>query len=103
MPLGLDFILNLRPVKFTWNMRDGGKVGIPDMGFIAQEVAQTEDQFAVAEWLKLVSRDNPEKLELGSGRLIPVAVRAIQELADLVNSLTDRVATLEEKIRQLGG
>ena len=36
LPLGLDFIRQIRPVKFTWNMRDGSKVGQGYAGFIAQ-------------------------------------------------------------------
>ena len=38
LPLGIDFINTLKPVKFTWNMRDGAKVGQQEAGFIAQDL-----------------------------------------------------------------
>lgn len=76
LPSGLDVITALRPVRFTWNMRDGGKVGVKDSGFIAQDLQAVDD-----DWLKLVYAENPEKLEASYGRLIPVLVRAIQDLA----------------------
>lgn len=95
IPLGLEFVLNLRPVKFTWNMRDGGKVGIQDSGFIAQDVAALEDQYEVAGWLDMVGRENPEKLELKPGKLIPILVKAIQELNSKVTNLETEIAALK--------
>ncbi len=79
---GLSTIMALNPVRFTWNMRDGGKVGVKDSGFIAQELQQVDD-----EWLRLVYAENPEKLEATYGRLIPVLVKAIQELKQEVDNL----------------
>lgn len=72
---GLDFINKLNPVTFDWNMRDGAKVGDKDLGFIAQELQEVDD-----ENLKLVYSNNPDRLEASYGRLIPVLVKAIQEL-----------------------
>jgi hypothetical protein len=91
IPVGLDFINKLHPVTFTWNMRDGGKVGIKDTGFIAQELMATEDEAKLAEYLQLTYRDNPDKLEATQGRLIPILVKAIQELSA-------KVAELEAKV-----
>jgi hypothetical protein len=86
---GLDFINQLEPVAFTWNTRDGSKVGEQDFGFIAQHLAEVEDKHN-AERLKLTLRTNEEKLEATPGRLIPILVKAIQELSA-------RVAELESK------
>ena len=72
---GLDVIDKLKPVTFDWNMRDGGKVGQKDLGFIAQDLQEVDD-----EYLNLVYSDNPDKLEASYGRLVPVLVKAIQEL-----------------------
>ena len=72
---GLNVIDKLKPVTFDWNTRDGAKVGIKDLGFIAQDLQEVDD-----ENLKLVYGLNPEKLEASYGRLIPVLVKAIQEL-----------------------
>ena len=92
LPLGLQFILDLRPVKFTWNMRDGGKVGTDDTGFIAQEVLSVEDKYNVSQYLDMVGRENPEKLEVKPGKLIPILVKAIQELSDKVDLLESKLA-----------
>lgn len=72
---GLDFINKLNPVTFDWNMRDGAKVGDKDLGFIAQELQEVDD-----ENLQLVYANNPDRLEASYGRLIPVLVQAIKEL-----------------------
>jgi hypothetical protein len=83
---GLELINQLRPVTFDWNMRDGAKVGVPDVGFIAQELAAVEDNYD-AERLALTLRDNPDRLEATPGRLIPILVKAIQELTARVEEL----------------
>jgi hypothetical protein len=67
-------------------MRDGAKVGVPDVGFIAQELAAVEDNYD-AERLALTLRDNPDRLEATPGRLIPILVKAIQELTARVEEL----------------
>lgn len=83
---GLDFVNELNPVSFTWNMRDGAKVGELDFGFIAQQLAEVEDKHE-ADRLKLTLRTNPEKLETTPGRLIPILVKAVQELSAKVEEL----------------
>ena len=80
----------LRPVTFDWNTRDGAKVGIKDIGFIAQELVEVEDALNAHDTLALTYRDNPEKLEASYGRLIPVLVKAIQELSAEVEMLKNR-------------
>mgnify|MGYP001605682478 FL=1 len=82
---GLSTVMALNPVRFTWNMRDGGKVGVKDSGFIAQDLQTVDD-----EWLRLVYAENPEKLEASYGRLIPVLVKAIQELKAEVDLLRNQ-------------
>jgi hypothetical protein len=74
---GLEFIRRLRPVAFTWNSRDGSRSGDRDMGFIAQEVLKQEDK----EYLRIVSSDDTERYEMAPARLIPLLVKAVQELA----------------------
>ncbi|MDH4274280.1 MAG: tail fiber domain-containing protein, partial [Gammaproteobacteria bacterium] len=78
--IGTDFISRLRPVKFKWHTRDGARVTDEfEPGFIAQEL-RTAQEDAGAPWMGLVLEDNPDKLEATPGKLIPVIVRAIQEL-----------------------
>jgi hypothetical protein len=83
---GLDLIERLNPVSFDWNTRDGQKVGVKDFGFIAQDLAEVEDSLD-AERLALTLRDNPDKLEASPGRLIPILVKAVQELSARVQEL----------------
>jgi hypothetical protein len=94
IPVGLDFVRALRPVKFDWNMRDGAKVGIPEAGFIAQELDQVQQQFNVEEWLKLVLKENPDRLEATPGKLLPILVKAMQEMAQEIDQLRTEVNSL---------
>jgi len=92
IPYGLDFVNSLKPKKFVWDNRaetDGeGKEfyssnkGKKDIGFIAQELQTVDD-----DYLNLVYDANPEKLEATYGRLIPVLVKAIQDLSAKVTAL----------------
>jgi hypothetical protein len=84
--VGLDFIRRLKPRRWSWNMRDGGKVGIEETGFVAQELQQAQaDEGAVIP--NLVFENNPDRLESSKATLIPVLVKAVQELADKVEAL----------------
>lgn len=82
---GLDIIEKLNPVTFEWDQRDGGKKGLKDLGFIAQELQESDD-----EYLKLVDSNDPERLQASYGRLIPVMVKAIQELQEEVKNLKNK-------------
>jgi len=88
LTLGLDFLMKVKPRQFNWDKRewyegnksDGSKMKETlTAGFISQELdeAQTNEN---ADWLNLVLKDNPEKLEATYGNLLPVMVKAIQEL-----------------------
>jgi hypothetical protein len=89
--IGLSFINDLRPVKFVWNQRDEKRVNLLDSGFVAQELMAVEDEYAVNEWLKLTNRGNPEKYEAAPGRLIPILVKAIQELSAEIETLKSQI------------
>ena len=79
---GLDFINALRPVEFIWDDRnEDGKHDIKDFGFIAQDLKKSQEKVEMADILKLVYEENPEKLEASYGKLIPILVKAIQELS----------------------
>ena len=85
---GLEFIKELNPVSFVWNDRnEDGKHGVKDFGFIAQDLKATQEKYDMAETLGLVHEENPEKLEASYGKLIPILVKAIQELSEEVKQL----------------
>jgi hypothetical protein len=98
MPLdyGINFIKKLNPVSFDWDMRDGGKIGISEIGFIAQELqqAQIDSQINIPN---LVSDINPDKLEASYGVLIPIIVKALKEQQTLIDELKQRIINLENK------
>jgi hypothetical protein len=94
---GLDLINKLRPVEFTWDTRDGAITDKPDLGFIAQELAAIEDEYDDAERLRLTLRDNPDNLEATPGRLLPILVKAVQELSAKNAELEARIKKLENK------
>lgn len=115
LPVGLALINALRPRRYKWDKRDWyidevdvvqedgttktDYVPVPqdgsraqndwNEGFVAQE-AKAALEAAGASWFPLVYETNPEKLEMSSGKLIPVLVKAIQEL-------TARLEALEAK------
>ena len=89
------FLNNLRPVKFKWQTRDGnGKDGSISAGFLAQDLQKTQKESS-AEFLNLVMDNNPDRLEAREGQLIPVLVKAIQELSEKNDALEARIKTLE--------
>ncbi len=96
LPVGLDFVNSLNPVKFTWQMREPNEVkdGTSEAGFIAQDL-QTAQEAAGADYLGLVYDADPEKLEASAGKLIPVLVKAIQELSGKVDSLQEELDKLK--------
>lgn len=126
LKLGLDFIMKLNPRQFNWdkrewyenNISDGSKMKeAPTAGFIAQELdeVQTAEN---AEWLNLVLKDNPEKIEATYGNLLPVMVKAIQDLkkendllkqsneklsaeVDSFKSISDKLLKLEQVVNKM--
>ena len=88
LDLGIDFLMKIKPRQFNWdkrewydgNISDGSKMKEePTAGFIAQELDEAQTT-ADAEWLNLVLKDNPEKWEATPGNLLPIMVKAMQDL-----------------------
>jgi|TARA_B100000085_G_scaffold178084_1_gene162360 hypothetical protein len=97
---GLDFIESLQPKQFTWDNRpetstgfdeEGNQVekeiesankGKKDFGFIAQDVQPLDNDV-----LRLVYDENPDKLEMSYGKLVPILVKAVKELSEKVKAL----------------
>ena len=91
LAVGLEFVKELNPVSFVWNDRDeSGKHGVKDFGFIAQDLKATQEKYDMAETLGLVYEENPEKLEASYGKLIPILVKAIQDLTAKVEALENK-------------
>jgi hypothetical protein len=92
LPIGLDFINELNPVKFVWDDRDeNGKHDVKDCGFIAQDLKAVQEKYNISEELQLVNEGiSQDKMYAAAGRLIPVLVKAIQELAAKVELLENK-------------
>jgi hypothetical protein len=85
---GLDFVNTLKPVSFVWDDRDEeGRHDVKDFGFIAQDLKKSQEDAKLADTLKLVYEENPEKLEASYGKLIPILVKAIQDLSKEIEIL----------------
>jgi len=91
LPVGLDFINDLKPVKFVWDMRNGGKKDIQEIGFIAQDLDESQINADAEDYLNLVLKNNPDKLEASYGKLVPILVKAVQELSAEVNQLKEKL------------
>ena len=87
---GLDLVNDLRPVEFIWDARDEGfqRNGSKDCGFIAQELKDVQEKYGLSEELNLVNDTTfIDKMTASPGRLLPILVKAIQELSAEVEKL----------------
>ena len=94
---GLEFIEKLRPVQYTWKTREGAaKDGSRRVGFIAQELQEVMPR-GENSVLDLVYEANPDRLEVKHGNLLPVLVKAVQELSARVGTLEEENAELRRR------
>ena len=93
--LGLNFINKLTPRKFRWDYRDKDRFPIdskekPEIliksGFIAQEV-QSVCQEENAEFTSIVGDSDPDNLCVSHAGMVPMLVKAVQELSAKVTAL----------------
>ena len=108
LDLGIDFLMKIKPRLFYWDKRewyvDGKSNGSkmkeePTAGFIAQELDEVQ-MSENAEWLNLVLKDNPDKLEATSGNLLPIIVKAIQDLKKENDELKTKNVELTNKLNK---
>ena len=97
LEIGLNFIDDLKPVTFDWNRRDGSKPGKKEVGFIAQDLDETQIKYNLEEHLEIVLKDNPDKLEAAPGKILPILVKAIQELSVQNKELKAEIDELKKK------
>ena len=93
--LGLNTVNSLKPRRFNWKQD-----GLEDIGFIAQEV---KDHIPVAiagtgeSWVDGEDQAVKEAktLKIANDKLIPVLVKAVQELSAKLEAAEARITTLE--------
>ena len=98
LPIGLDFINKVRPVKFKWQTRDGNiNDGRIDAGFIAQELQIVQNE-SNADYVRSVDEANPDKLAASYSKLIPVMIQSIKELSAKNDALAAEVEQLKSQL-----
>ena len=116
-PLGLNFILKLRPCKYRMNSReayfekgqerdftatnDGSKAGRrPHYGLIAQEVKEAMNELNVdfAGYLDSNIDGGEDVLSLGYTEFIAPMIKAIQEQQQMIELQQQKINELEQKI-----
>jgi hypothetical protein len=105
-PYGIEYLDKLRPVQYTWKKRvltknDENNIhnGKKRIGFIAQEIQDTMSNNE-NEILDLVYESNPERLEFKQDNLLPIIVKAIQDIQEENNKLKkihDELSNLLDK------
>ena len=93
LPLGVEFINTLRPVKFDWDRRDGSQRGVQEVGFLAQELDKAQQEADAEEYMRLVLKSNPDRLESTYGKLVPILTKAVQELSAEIEELKKKAHT----------
>ncbi len=114
---GLDFINDLRPVKYNWKPNDELDATDPELahlrqededgniinnmnttatmhGFIAQEVKAALDTVGVSDFSGW-SKDEYEVQQISREMFVIPLIKAIQELSAKNDALEARIATLE--------
>jgi hypothetical protein len=87
LPLGLDFVSQLKPVSFRFKESRESEVGTGPTryGFLAQDVLAAEGGNPV-----VVDTEDPDKLKITDANLIPILVQAIQDLKAEIDELKSR-------------
>ena len=100
LDVGLDFLRQVRPVKFTWNMRDGGKIGVKETGFIAQELENVLNNSSIKDWLDgfIITNEDRSRIEATPQMMFPMVIKAIQELDSINANLISRIVVLENAL-----
>ena len=78
---GLEFIKKLKPASFKYKQKETEKT---HLGFIAQDIAKILDDETKYALLK---KDDKDFYLVDHGELIAPLVKAVQELADRVETL----------------
>lgn len=88
LQFGLNFLSTLKPVAYNYRKSRGEDApdGMRRYGFLAQEVLASEGDNPV-----IVNRDDPLNLKMTEASLIPVLVKAIQELKAEVDLLRSQL------------
>lgn len=91
---GLKEVLRMNPVSYHWKSTPDAE---PKIGLIAQELASVIPEVVYG------SADSPENEPMGVnyGELAPVLIKAMQEQQAIIDSQTEKINRLEERLNLL--
>lgn len=117
VPYGLDFVNELAPVAYRWDdryryfdevkdangnatfveqVKDGSRAGEEyHLGFKAQDVIALEKKYGATNCM-IGDEEQADKLKITETKMIPVLVKALQELSQQVALLQAEMLTLKE-------
>jgi hypothetical protein len=101
LELGLNLIENLNPVAFVWDKRDSTRVGVKDIGFIAQEFDGALYALPHSDYADFVKITEDGSWKLNLSDIYPVIVKAIQEQQAIIESQTTEIEQLKTIITEL--
>jgi len=111
---GLNEVLQLAPISFKWKEEKEDSFIIPDnqketkLGFIAQEVQKIIPEVIVShEWKEYeenpgeLVKEETERLGMRYSDLVPVAIKAIQEQQEMIDTLEKQNIKLQKMVVRL--
>jgi len=101
LQLGLNLIKNLNPIAFVWNKRDNTRIGIKDIGFIAQEFDGALYGLPHSDYVDFVKITEDGNWKLNLSDIYPILVKAIQEQQTIIESQSTEIQTLKTLITEL--
>ena len=91
LELGVDFVNKLKPRKFKWDLRNSDVDKDKEAsGFVAQEVQEVLDQ-TDSNYTGIVDTNNPDQYTVAQSNLVPILVKAVQELSAEVKELKQQL------------
>ena len=99
MQIGLNLIKKLTPVAYTWDSRDSSRVGINDIGFLAQDFNGALYGLPQSEYINMVSINEQGDYSLNLSQMFPIYVKAIQEQQAIIESQATEIDDLKSTIQ----
>jgi hypothetical protein len=92
VPHGLSFVNDLQPIKFDFKKSrdDATPHGKTKYGFKAQDILALEGDSPI-----IIDNEFEDNLRITNSHLMPVLVKAVQELSTALDAALARITTLE--------
>ncbi len=96
LPVGLDFIMGLRPVEFVYNNANNQT---KSLGFIAQDVETVMKANNMDKGYDLVNNLDEKNLGLNTTELIAILAKSIQQQQKIIEDQNKRIEKLEKLLK----